>query len=290
MSCTTAFLSAIMDDEKRQAYSRLPQLESELNDLARRGLERWPNLQMDVSLFVTFLGRTLPASAAPHLRTLKAGDLWLACAYGRGIPNAGRCFEEHIIPPIETALTRLGISAPMIADILQNLRGQFVEVGQSATERQGYSGRGDLAGWLYVCAVREANRRRTLAMRNESLEESGAMLLPSEAEDPEMAYIQATYRRELNEAFREALALLTSKERNLLRYYFIEKKTIDQIGALYRVHRVTALRWINGARENLCERTRTLVCQRISLSEDGFDRILGLIASQIHAHLAMDPG
>ena len=91
---------------------------------------------------------------------------------------------------------------------------------------------------------------------------------------------------ELQDAFKEALASLTSRERNLLRYHFLEGMSIDRIGALYGVHRATAARWIQGARENLCERTRTNMCKRISLSEEGFERILGLIESQIAINLA----
>jgi RNA polymerase sigma-70 factor, ECF subfamily len=113
--------------------------------------------------------------------------------------------------------------------------------------------------------------------------------LPSGAEDPEMAYIQMTHKREMQEAFREALASLTSKERNLLRYYFLDGMTVEKIGALYGVHHATAARWVQRARENLCAQTRVFACKRISLSEEGFERILGLIESQIQVQLAMEP-
>lgn len=242
---------------------------------------------MDAELLVEFLGRSLPTNVAPQLRHLKAGDLWLACAYGRGLPNAERYFEERVIAPVMAAMMRTEISPTLTQEILQNLRVKFVEIWR--TEQQGYSGRGDLAGWLYVCAVRDANRLRKRLGQSETLEDSKAMLLPSDAEDPEMEYLRAVYKRELQQAFRDALASLTSKERNLLRYHFLDKLSIDQIGALYRVHRATAARWINAARETLCERTRTLVCQRISLSEHGFERVIGLIASQIQEYLALEP-
>ena len=104
-----------------------------------------------------------------------------------------------------------------------------------------------------------------------------------------MAYVQRVYKRELQQAFREALASLTSKERNLLRYHYLENLSIDKIGLMYGVHRATAARWINAARENLCKQTRAIACNRISLSEEGFDRILGHIASQIQMNLATDP-
>lgn len=288
MNLAPIFLSQLRD-EKREAFASLPHLNTALLRLVEEGSASWPELRMTPAIFVSFLAHSLPAGAAAHLQELRAGDLWLACAYGAGIAGADKIFETKIIPPIQGALSRLGIPAQLVTDILQNLRGRMVEMQQPLQEKQGYSGRGDLAGWLYVCAVREANRRSAQQKREQALEDAGAALLPSPAEDPEMAYIQMSYKRELQQAFRDALASLTSKERNLLRYYFLEGMSIDKIGALYGVHRATAARWVNGAREHLCHETRAFACRRISLSEEGFDRILGLIESQIQMNLAMEP-
>lgn len=288
MSRASLFL-AQLPEERRAAFLALPRLEAELERLTQAGSSAWPQLQMKEDFFLGFLAHSLPASAASHLADLRAGDLWLSCAFGAGIVGASEILDTQMMAPIQSALHKLRTPEPVVADILQDLRRRLVEMQQRVQERQGYSGRGDLAGWLYVCAVREAGRRREKASKEQVLEDAGAALLPSADEDPEMAYIQMTYKRELQQAFREALASLTSKERNLLRYYFLDGMSIDKIGALYGVHRATAARWVNTAREQLCQKTRAIACRRISLSEEGFERVLGLIASQIYVNLAAEP-
>ncbi len=44
-------------------------------------------------------------------------------------------------------------------------------------------------------------------------------------------------------------------------------------------------RWVNQVRETLCGRTREYLSQRVTLSESGFQRVLGLIESQIRVNL-----
>ena len=133
--------------------------------------------------------------------------------------------------------------------------------------------------------MREANRRRERGRREQPLVEYQAVLLASPDEDPEMAYLRRTYKRELNAAFKEAITSLSSKQRNLLRYHFLDGLSIDRVGLLYGVHRATAARWINQARDALCVRTRELICQRVPVSQEGFNRMLALLESQIAIHL-----
>lgn len=285
MNLASVFLAQVGPD-KFGTFASLSRLNASLLRLLDESIAAWPDVLMDPDIFISFLAHTLPLSAAPHLHELKAGDLWLACAYGAGADAAIQIVETTIFPPIEKALARLNLPGPTIKDILQDLRHRLIEMQNPAQARQGYSGRGDLSAWLYVCAVRDANKHKIQSSKQQDLEDAGASLLPSQDEDPEMSYLQQTYKKELQDAFKEALASLTSRERNLLRYHFLEGMSIDRIGALYGVHRATAARWIQGARENLCERTRTNMCKRISLSEEGFERILGLIESQIAINLA----
>jgi RNA polymerase sigma-70 factor (ECF subfamily) len=116
---------------------------------------------------------------------------------------------------------------------------------------------------------------------------SRATTLPSSDDSPELAYLRRTYEREFQEAFQTALASLSSRERNILRYHFVDGLSIDRIGDFYGVHRATAARWLNRAREALCLMTREILGQRISLSQDGFRRMLSLIESQISVRMAL---
>jgi RNA polymerase sigma-70 factor (ECF subfamily) len=119
--------------------------------------------------------------------------------------------------------------------------------------------------------------------------------LPAPPEwNPEFLLLLKTHKLEITAAFRDALASLSSRNRNVLRYHFIEELTIDHIGSLYGVHRATAARWINHARTLLFNQTRDLFRRRISMSDGEFHRILILLESQIRYHLVQatsaDPG
>lgn len=249
--------------------------------LLAQGRAAWPGLALDDADFVDFLGRILPEDAA--LPALHAGDLWLVCAYGRGVPGAADALDRCYLTRVRGALVRLG-EPPMVEDVLQELRRRLVEMQHRRPEQKVYSGRGELLGWLRVSAVREMNRRRQRSGRELPLET--VPIAPSPANDPEIALLRETEKRELRGAFHQALSSMSGRDRNVLRYHFAEGLTIDQIGALYQVHRATAARWVQRAREELCQRTWENLQHRLSISEDGFQRALGLIESQIGPELA----
>lgn len=277
-------------EERRARFAAVPDLGAALAQLAEAGQRAWPELRIEAPDFTAFLGRNLPEGAASDLSSLRAGDLHLVCAYGLDIPGASRALEARYMPRVAAALGRLGVSDDTIEDVQQELRRLLVEMQAPRPDLQGYAGRGDLAAWLRVAAVHEAGKRRDRARRELLLETSEEVLLPSAEDDPEMAHLRSTYKSELQAAFQRALASLTSRERNLLRYHFLEGLTIDQLGGLYGVHRATAARWIHQAREALCLRTRELLAERVSLSREGFRRMLSLIDSEISVHLAASAG
>jgi RNA polymerase sigma-70 factor (ECF subfamily) len=272
-----------VDEGRRAAYSARPDLDVALATIVDAGRSAWPEVPLPAEDFIAFLGRCLPDGA--DLASLRAGELHLVCAYALGIPGASQAIEERYVPRVEAALARIGTPAVTAADVLQELRARLVEMRAPRAGRKGYAGRGDLAAWLCVAAVREAGKRRERQKRERPIQESEAMLLASPDPDPELALAFRTYKIELEEAFREALAELSQRERNVLRYHFVEGLSIDQLGAVYGVHRATAARWITRARDALCMRTRELFTQRVSLSQAGFQRMLCLLESQLSVRL-----
>ena len=275
---------------RRACFAAAPGLEAALAQLVEAGPGAWPEIRVEAAAFLAFLGRCLPEGAASAMASLRAAELYLVCAYGLGAPGAAPALEEHYMDRVRAALARLGTPAAQIADIQQELRRRLVEQQAPPPERKGYAGSGDLAAWLCVSAVREAGARRERQKRERPLEEAEAALVTAPDADPEMAHLSATYREEFQAAFKEALASLSSDERNLLRYHFVDGCSIDQIGGVLGVHRATVARRINRARDALSARTRALLAERVSFSQEGFRRILSLIHSQINVGLALAPG
>ena len=139
---------------------------------------------------------------------------------------------------------------------------------------------GPLGRWLQVVATREAliqRRRSQRALPPPELAHAGGALA---ARDLDVHILRREYRAAFELAFAEALAALTSKQRNLLYYHLVGRLNIDRIGALYRVHRVTAFRWLRAAREALVAHTRALLAARLRLADDELESLLRLVQSR----------
>ncbi|MBA3539551.1 MAG: transcriptional regulator, partial [Deltaproteobacteria bacterium] len=80
---------------------------------------------------------------------------------------------------------------------------------------------------------------------------------------------------------REAVAALEPRLRAVLRMSFVDSLTIDEIGAVYAVHRATAARWIQRACEAVLAHTRDALAVRLALSGTELDRMTALVQSQL---------
>jgi RNA polymerase sigma-70 factor (ECF subfamily) len=284
MSWAELFLTHV-PDERRARFSELANLESSLTQLLVVARGAWSELQVPDDAFIAFLGRCLSDDAAKNLAGLHADDLFLACAYGRGVPGAYEAFEQYCMRHVIKSLQRKGIPAPLIADSGQDLRRRVVEMQNPRPGQKCYSGRGELVGWLCVTALRDARHKLDNKRREQPLTSIADMILAVD-EDAETAFLRKTYKPELTRAFQAAVASLTSEERNLLRYYFIKDMTIDEVGRIYGIHRATAARRINRAREILCERTEANFRAHIPIDTSAYKDLLPLIESQIRIQLA----
>lgn len=113
MSLTSIFL-AHSPIEWRQDVAAA-HMETVLARLVVAGREAWPDLTLSDAEFAAFLGRSLPASAI--VPELHANDLWLVCAYCRGVPAAVKALETRYMPRARSLLRRMGITPGMIDDI-----------------------------------------------------------------------------------------------------------------------------------------------------------------------------
>ena len=102
--------------------------------------------------------------------------------------------------------------------------------------------------------------------------------------------MKRTYANEFKQAFASALAQLGPREQTLLRYHHVDGLNIDEIGAIYRVHRVTAFRWIEKAKEQLVKSTLEHLRTRLKLPSAELESVLRMIRSQIHLSLVRHLG
>ena len=67
-------------------------------------------------------------------------------------------------------------------------------------------------------------------------------VLPEPKGDPELQLLKREHVTHFKASFAEAVAALDSADRLLLKQHLVERLTIDQLGALYHLHRASAAR------------------------------------------------
>lgn len=264
-------------------------LEARLGALVQEGRKQWPDLVLDPAGFVAFIAARLPEDRAADeaLGGIRAGDLYLTCACAVGNTAALSAFDSRFMGEVKLGLARMNVSESQVDEVKQLVRhklflGEDGEPGKIAE----YSGRGDLRRWVRSIAVRTClnelrrHKRMVPASDDRMLDE-----MSSGNDDPELAYMKERYRNQFRDAFVGAIQTLSDREQALLRYHHVDGLNIDEIGAIYRVHRVTAYRWLEKARETLVKNIQKILVAQLEVEMHDYQSILRLIRSQIHLSL-----
>jgi RNA polymerase sigma-70 factor (ECF subfamily) len=282
----------------RPQLEAIADLDRRLSAIVAEGRAAWPDLTVDARAVVEFIGRRATAELADAaLDGLRPADLFLACACSRQIPRALAAFDRDYMREVDIALNRMRIGPPRLSDVKQLVRQRLFVGGGTAGAPSGpgkiieYAGRGDLRRWVRSVAVRTClnelrKGRREILVDDEQLIAQHAIA----ADDPELEYMKRTYAHEFRAAFGEALGRLGAREQTLLRYHHVDGLNIDEIGAIYRIHRVTAFRWIEKAKELLARSTLDALRARLKLPAGELDSVLRMIRSQIDLSLVRHLG
>jgi RNA polymerase sigma-70 factor (ECF subfamily) len=286
-----AFLDAA-PPAARATLEALPDLERKLWALVAEGRAAWPSLAIDGNDVVAFIGRQISDAPEEALEGLRPADLYLACACAKQVPAAINLFDRDYIKEVDIALARMRITGSRLADVKQLVRQRLFVGGGTAGAPTSpgkiseYAGRGDLRRWVRSVAVRTCLNDLRKGKR-EILVDDDQMIAQHavSADDPEVEYMKRTYAAEFKQAFSDALSQLGPREQTLLRYHHVDGLNIDEIGAIYRVHRVTAFRWLEKAKEMLVRSTLETLRTRLKLPSAELDSVLRMIRSQIHLSL-----
>lgn len=261
-----------------------------LTAIAKRAQAQYLDIALPLEQFCLFLARRIPKDAPDPaaIEALRIEDLYLACAYGLGIQAAQVRVERDHFSRIERRLNRMAVPPPDIAEVLQELRCSLLDLQNPASVGRGYAGRGSLGGWLFVAAIRIAERQRSRAHQEISESElrssmQNQLLL---AVDPEMEHLLHSYKAAFEVAVQEGLAALPVRERNLLRYYFLERLSIDRLAEIYKIHRATAARWVQHAQKHLADEIYGRFAAQIPIDAESMPRLLELIRSKLNLSLS----
>jgi RNA polymerase sigma-70 factor (ECF subfamily) len=158
----------------------------------------------------------------------------------------------------------------------------FVTPGPSGEPRiTSYGGVAPLEHWVRAVAAREALG----LLRRRRPEEPFDVDVLDETEDPHLVALKERYRADFRAAFQEAFASLTARDRAILKMILVDEAPVGQVAALYRVHRVTASRWLSSIRETLLGRTSHVLAERLGLSAADTESVIRLIDSHLSVSL-----
>jgi RNA polymerase sigma-70 factor (ECF subfamily) len=246
----------------------------------------WPAVALAADRFLAYLVERLPADRDPAeaLPAIHVSDLYLACACAHGDTAALAAFDVHCLAVVDRALSRLGLDAAMVDEVKQRLRRALLVPERGAPRIVGFAGRGALRSWVRVLAVHEAWGMLRTARGHVDIE-ARLVDLAAAGASPELEYLKRVYRRDFERAFRAALQALSPRERTLLRQHFLDGVGVNQLAALYRVHRATIGRWLDTAREAVLAATRDHLMATLEVPHAEIESILRLVLSQVDLNL-----
>ncbi|HEX8110063.1 MAG TPA: sigma-70 family RNA polymerase sigma factor [Kofleriaceae bacterium] len=266
-----------------------PALSGVLQGLYTAGRVRWAELPaLPPEDFVAHLALRVPPDVDPvaHLRGLVAEDLYLACACTCGIPDAVKAFDAQFLSRVPDYVSHIGGSSDFGQEIQQQLRERLlVRRGDAPPRIADYSGRGSLASWLRVAAVRVALNHRVRPNEARRVDDEAIVDELATEVSPQLDVLRARYAAVLGDALKRAVAGLRPDQRVLLRMYFVSGHSTQQIATLLRVDRSTAARRLVAARQAVFDETHRWLRTELAIDSSEFASLARTLHDQLNVSL-----
>ncbi|MFN0247014.1 MAG: sigma factor-like helix-turn-helix DNA-binding protein [Kofleriaceae bacterium] len=244
----------------------------------------WPDVALDRDQFEAHVDAVDPAHASRF-----PADLYLAAACLAKDPAAIAIFDRDVLIAARGAIGAIDGRGEMIDEALQRLRTSML-VGENGAPRLAqYAGRGPLRAWVGIAAARTAlmmkrsQKRAKEVFGEDDWTSSFAMISTN---NPELDLLKRQYAEAFAKALRDAVAELEPRLKSALKMSYVDGLSIDEIGAVYVVHRATAARWIQKACDEVFAKTRELLVERLELSTTELDRMNAMVRSQLDVSLS----
>jgi RNA polymerase sigma-70 factor, ECF subfamily len=284
VSSHASYLVGLLDSPRREEVAAIADLDELLAGQLAEATTAWPAVRIDPASYLQHLADKLRERgdelADRVIRTMPAADLYLAAACTAGDPAAIAVFHEAILPVVRAALGKLRVPDVTIDEAEQRVLIMVLVGDPHRPAIASYSGRGRLRSWVRSIGVRTG--RRLAGVDAAASSATGELdQLATTVHDPQLAVLRDRYRDEVNRALGAALAGLPERQRTVLRQYYLDGLTIDQLAALYRVDRATTARWVVAARTAVLATTRAELARSLAASTGDVDSILRLVGSQL---------
>jgi RNA polymerase sigma-70 factor (ECF subfamily) len=269
-----------------------PALEAALEAIVEGARAAWRQVRLDPETFVRHLGwcvGSLPerASARAALAECHATDLFLACAAGNGVDAAVAVVSGSMLEGAAAAVRKIDGAAAHVQEVLQILRQRLCVAADGQRPKiLSYLGRAPLAMWLAAAAQNAALSQLRADTAQAQLKARVAAEDAVGAIDPELRYLQAMHASAFEEAFKHALARLSTRSRFLLRLHCFMGMTLAELAGVYAVNDATISRWLAKARDELLDGTGRYMREVHGVRPEEFPSLARLLASQLHMSVA----
>lgn len=208
-------------------------------------------------------------------------DVVLATACVLGDRGALARLDAGWLAPLTNVVARAGVPLGARDEVVQRVRAKLLTAPPDALPRlASYAGTAPLAAWLRVVATREAVSEQRARWRELPLESALASGIADDAQtSPETAAMRAQHRELIRTSVQVAVTTLPADARTLLRYYYCDGLTADEIGRVYRVHASSISRRLAAARAQILEATQRGLDAALTLDSSGRAGLLALAAS-----------
>jgi RNA polymerase sigma-70 factor, ECF subfamily len=213
-------------------------------------------------------------------------DVAWATALAAGDRVALERYERELAPAIAAQARKRGCTDDEVGELQQILRARlFVGDGDGPAIAR-YEGRSPLRAWILVAAMREAVRMRQRAAREPATDFESLLEIADRDDAVKPAMDKERYRAAFRGAFRTAITELAPRERTILRMHLLDGLTIDEVGAAHGVHRATAARWLEQAREAVSRNVRRDLMKQLGVDPFETDDLLRWVQSRIDVSLS----
>ncbi len=258
-------------------------LEEILRGIWERAIADWPRIAVPPRRFMRYLADRIPARAGAlsALPAMHTSDLYLAFGCMTGSRGAIEAFERQHVARIPAYLARGNAPADFIEEVKQRVRTRLFTAEAGRKRRlEAYSGRGPLAAWVRMTAMRIAidlDRDRDPAV---SVGFEAEALKPATT-DPELIYLKNQYGALVKQAIEATLASLSPHDATLLRLFFLQQVSHDALARIYHVPKSKVRRWLDEIRERIIEETRRFLVEELGVTKPRLDSVLRLVSSNL---------
>lgn len=273
---------AAASPEAAAALGERSAVERRFAELAEEAAAAWPGVKVAPDDLASLIVEKLSGAEPPPFALDLVSEAHLALACAAGDPAALALFERRYLDVVPQALAHMRLPAATVDSVRAAVQDKLLlREGERRPRLLDYAGRGKLRGLVQVSAVRAALSVVRAGQRERPATDSDFAALPSPEMDPELRLMKEHYRAAFGEAFAAAVRALQPRDRNLLRLHFLGGVTLDQLAAMYGVHRATVVRWLSATRKELLGETHKRMRAALEASPDELESVMRLIESRL---------